>query len=76
MKSPDPKPLTSKPLSLGKGEGEGLLVANDYSRPRAVVVAQRCRRRGKQSLMVTNCDGRKFPSLRRRNGYKIKFQKL
>ncbi|CAE7198884.1 Nsun2, partial [Symbiodinium sp. KB8] len=63
-------------LDVRKGDGEGLFVANDYSRPRAVVVAQRCRRRGKQGLMVTNCDGRKFPSLRRRNGYKIKFQKV
>ena len=66
--------LTSKP---GRSEDTAsLLVANDYSRPRAVVVAQRCRRQGKQSLLVTNCDGRKFPSLRRLSGYKIKFRKV
>ncbi|CAE7734837.1 Nsun2, partial [Symbiodinium sp. CCMP2456] len=74
--SPGSKTLQILDIMTSKGDGEGLLVANDYSRPRAVVVAQRCRRRGKQGLMVTNCDGRKFPSLRRRNGYKIKFQKV
>jgi len=64
----------------GEGEGEGGVsggvVANDVSRTRAVVVARRSRRQERGCLMVTNCDGRRFPSLRRGKGYKVKFRKV
>ena len=41
----------------------GLLVANDVSRPRAVVLAQRSRRQARAPLLVTSFDGAAFPTL-------------
>eukprot|EP00434_Breviolum_minutum_P003089 symbB.v1.2.002719.t1/scaffold148.1/size298184/8 len=55
---------------------QSLLVANDVSRPRALVVAQRSRRRNREGLLVTNCDGRDFPAFKTWNHRKMKFQKV
>ncbi|CAJ1441279.1 unnamed protein product, partial [Effrenium voratum] len=73
--SPGSKTLQLLEATRSSDDG-GLVVANDASRPRAVVVAQRCRRGSKESLLVTSCDGRDFPSLKRWCDRKIKFQKV
>ncbi|CAL1166564.1 unnamed protein product [Cladocopium goreaui] len=73
--SPGSKTLQMLETQLSHGAG-GLLVANDVSRPRALVVAQRSRRRPRETLLVTSCDGRDFPALKTWNNRKVKFQKV
>ncbi|CAK9056482.1 tRNA (cytosine(34)-C(5))-methyltransferase (NOP2/Sun domain family member 2 ortholog) [Durusdinium trenchii] len=74
--SPGSKTLQLLEYQSGASVDGGLLVANELSRSRALVVAQRSRRADRRSLLVTNLDGRQFPALKTPQGRKRKFQKV
>lgn len=53
----------------------GLLVANDVARDRVTLLAKRMRRQLKHCVLVTNSDGRHYPTVRRRRGFKFRFDR-
>ena len=63
--------------TLGGGAiPEGCLVVNDVSRDRALIIAQRSRRQPRAALLVLHGDARRFPSLKKTKGYKLKFDRV
>jgi 16S rRNA C967 or C1407 C5-methylase (RsmB/RsmF family) len=57
--------------------GSVMLVANDSNRSRLLTVACRSRLSPQRSCLILNAsDGRYFPALRKRGGYKFKFDRV
>lgn len=54
----------------------GLLVANDVNRERASLMAKRTRRQVRPCLLITNSDARVYPTLRKRKGFKLRFDRV
>lgn len=54
----------------------GLLVVNDSDRSRIVTLCQRSRRVPRSPMLAINMDARYFPGIRRRSGYKQKYDKV
>ena len=54
----------------------GLFVANDANRVRLMTAARRLRQQRRGNVMLLGSDGRHFPSLRKRRGYKVQFDRV
>lgn len=54
----------------------GLLVVNDSDRNRIVTLCQRSRRVPRAPMLAINMDARYFPGIRRKSGYKQKYDKV
>ncbi|KAL7459217.1 hypothetical protein ACHAWC_011220 [Mediolabrus comicus] len=54
----------------------GLLVVNDSDRNRIVTLCQRSRRVPRGPMLAINMDARYFPGIRRKSGYKQKYDKV
>ena len=64
----------SKTLQLLDGVRGGVVVASEVDRKRLGTLVRRARRSGRKAALVALCaDARRFPGLRRRNGWKQKF---
>ena len=54
----------------------GLLVVNDSDRNRIITLCQRSRRVPRSPMLAINMDARFFPGIRRRSGYKQKYDRV
>jgi 16S rRNA C967 or C1407 C5-methylase (RsmB/RsmF family) len=54
----------------------GLLVVNDSDRNRIITLCQRSRRVPRSPMLAINMDARYFPGMRRKSGYKQKYDKV